>query len=165
MGERANHNWFNILSGGVEGAVGLVAFVETYAIREGLKLSNQIPGLEGVNWQYYADISAKLGKPVVDGLISYGADLGGALALIGICEILHGVDEHDAQVMSPVINFATAGVMGLVGVVLEVHELIMQAPIDQCANVGCGSFGDLLIFSGLLAYPFIRQYATNRNSK
>lgn len=160
MQERAHHKWLNIFSGGIVGAVGLLMTIETTAIREGLKLSNSIPGMEGVNWDFYATKIDQLSKPVVDSLISYGADIGGALAIIGICEIVKGVDNHDVKVVSPIIDYSLAGIMGAVGVIAEMRELIINAPIGECADIGCGSWIDLLIFAGLLAYPFLR----NRNS-
>jgi hypothetical protein len=161
MQEQRRDNIFQIAGGVATSLSGLAMFTETYAVREALKLSTVIPGLEGVNWGYYAQICAQWGKPVVDGLISVGADLGGAMTLIGFCEALRGIDHETARVVGPIIEYSIAGIFGLFGVLQEIVEIVEKVPVDRCANVGCGSYIDLIIFSALLAYPFLRNRRNN----
>ena len=151
------------ITGSINTGAGAYTLLETFKIRESLKLSNIYPNVSGVNWQQYEYLISKFGKTFVDGMISNGVDLGGALGLIGINQIIDSVRDSDMKLVGTIWSSCVVGVIGLFGTILEIHELAANLPTNTCANMGCGDWKDLAIFAAMTAYPFVRKKILGKN--
>lgn len=107
------------------------------------------------NLEKYQALAQEIGKFTVDGVISWGFDLGGALMVIGTGEVLRASVFRNEPVLQDLWNFSVVGFMGGAALLGEIHDLAVLALQHQCSWLGCGDFVDLAIFAGMTAYPFV----------
>lgn len=142
--------------------IGLISGGEV--VRHGVKLSTTFPDQSGVNWDYYYSLVNQFGRPVIDGLISYGLDLGGMLLLIGLTEFVSSIEDSAANTWKQVGLISTA-FFGAFGMLIESGELIRNIPAPECMSTGCGDIFDLLLFMILTSYPYIKSKLSQNNQE
>lgn len=108
-----------------------------------------------VDLEKYHALTRAIGKFTVDGVISWGFDLGGALMLIGSGEILRASVFRDEPILQDLWNFCTVGLLGGAALLNEIYDLAVLTTQHKCSWLGCGDLVDLTIFAGMAAYPFI----------
>lgn len=146
--------------GAAEFAAGLYVMDRGVEIREMVN-QNGIP-----NWHAYEQLVSQIGKFQVDGLISWGNDLGGALMLISGGELMKLVasNEKEEALLEDLWNFAAVGFMGVLATVGELYDIGFYALTQKCSILSCGDVVDLAIFAGMATYPFVRRKMRERNN-
>lgn len=117
------------------------------------------------NWDAYHNLVSHMGKLPVDGLISWGNDLGGVLMFMSIGEILKsGFSGEVRDIVEDICNFSLLGIVGAIAAIGEMYDIGVSLINQKCSLLGCGDPVDLLIFAGAVAYPFVRRKMRERNN-
>ncbi len=133
-----------------------VALMESRSrVSEFLRLPTSDPNQYIIDLPKYHALVQAIGKFTVDGVISWGFDLGGAMMVIGSGELLRASVFRNEPVAQDLWNFCVVGFMGATALLGEIYDLAVLASQNKCSWLGCGDFVDLAIFAGMTAYPFI----------
>ncbi|MEK7622875.1 MAG: hypothetical protein AAB430_03295 [Patescibacteria group bacterium] len=109
-----------LFEGVVELAAAAALMESRSEVSEFLRLPNSDPNQYLIDLPKYHALVQAIGKFNVDGIISWGFDLGGALMFIGTGEILRGTVFRNQPESQDIWNFATAGLLGSAALLVEI---------------------------------------------
>lgn len=145
------------VEGTLELGAGAALFESRFRLTEFLGLPTIDPQKLQIGLEKYHFLVQQFGKFPVDGIISWGFDLGGALTVIGTGEILRSTVFREEPAAQDLWNFLVVGFMGGTALMGEIYDLAVLLTTGGCSKLSCGDFVDLAIFAGMTAYPFIAR--------